>query len=202
MATFSDAVLIIATAAGPVLAVQAQTFLERRRASNARRLNLFRTVMATRGARLTAAHVEALNQIDIEFYTPARLFLRQNPKFRRVRSAWKSYYANLASTYPDDAAQEAVYLNQRNELFTDLVYEMSIAVGYTEFDKDEIRKVSYVPQLHENIETEQTIIRRGFSDIFSGKKALPMSVVEFPFAVAATEPPTASATPIQTDAKT
>jgi hypothetical protein len=190
MAAFSDAVLILATLGGPILAVQAQTFLERRRASTARRLNVFRTVMATRGARLSAAHVEALNLIDIEFYTPAQRFLRQSPKFRRVRSAWRSYYAHLESPFPKEEAQVAVYLNQRNELFTDLVYEMAIAVGYAEFDKDEIRKVSYVPQLHENIESEQTVIRKGFSEIFSGKAALPLKIVEFPFAVPLTPSPT------------
>ncbi len=189
MSIFSDGALIVATLGGPILAVQAQKFLERRREKAARRLNVFRTVMATRGARLSAHHIEALNLIDVEFYTPDRRFLRQNPKFRRVRSAWKSYYDHLASPYPKDKAEEAVYLNQRSELFTDLVYEMSIAVGYTEFDKDEIRKVSYVPIAHENIETEQTIIRKGFSDIFSGKAALPMKVVEFPFAVLPSEAP-------------
>jgi hypothetical protein len=134
--------------------------------------------------------------IDVEFYTPSRRFLRQNPKFRRVRSAWKSYYGNLAAPYPKEKAEEAVYLSQRAELFTDLVYEMAIAVGYAEFDKDEIRKVSYVPIRHENIEAEQTIIREGFAAILSGKSALSMRLVEFPFAVAPSTPapPVATAT--------
>jgi hypothetical protein len=45
MSIFGDAALIVATLGGPVFAVQAQTFLERRRAGAARRLNVFRTVM-------------------------------------------------------------------------------------------------------------------------------------------------------------
>ena len=53
MSIFSDAALIIATLGGPIFAVQAQTFLERRRAAAARRLDVFRALMATRGARLS-----------------------------------------------------------------------------------------------------------------------------------------------------
>lgn len=158
--------------------------------------------MATRGARLSASHVEALNLIDVEFYTPARRFLKQSPKFRRVRSAWKSYFANLATPYPTDKAEEAVYLSQRSELFTDLVYEMAIAVGYTEFDKDEIRKISYVPTAHQDVEAEQNAIRRGFSDIVAGKAALSMRVVEFPFGVAApVEAPRVAGASVASDVK-
>jgi hypothetical protein len=119
-----------------------------------------------------------------------------------VRSAWKAYHDHLATTYPQDKPEEPVYLNQRAELFTDLVYEMSIAVGYSELDKGEIRKISYVPIMHENIETEQTVIRKGFSDILSGKSALSMRVVEFPFAVTPPEPPPSSAPPDSGPAQT
>lgn len=132
MPAFSDLALIVATLGGPIFAVQAQTFLERRRSAASRRLNVFRTLLATRGARLAATHVEALNLIDVEFYEPTRRVRRQNAKLRRVRSSWKAYYDHLASAYPMDKSEEAVYLNQRNELFVDLLYEMSIAVGYTE----------------------------------------------------------------------
>ena len=124
-------------------------------------------------------------------YQPAD-FLSRTRSSDECGLAWKSYYDHLSTPFPKDKSAEAVYLNQRNELFTDLVYEMSIAVGYTEFDKDEIRKVSYVPIMHENIETEQSLIRKGFSDIVSGKAALSMRVVEFPFAVTAPESPAVS----------
>ncbi len=192
--SFSDIAIILATISGPILAVQAQMFLERRRAAAGRRLNVFRTLLASRGARLSAPHVEALNLIDVEFYTPARRFLRQNPKLRRVRSAWKAYYDHLATPLPADKSEEAVYFSQRNELFTDLLYEMAMAVGYAELDKAEIRKLSYVPMAHESIEVENTMIRRGFAEVLAGRAALPMRVVEFPFAV--TPPPALADAPV------
>jgi Family of unknown function (DUF6680) len=57
----SDLVLAACTLAGPVLAVQAQKWIERFREKNARRLATFRTLMATRATTLSPAHVEALN---------------------------------------------------------------------------------------------------------------------------------------------
>ncbi|MBG1249207.1 hypothetical protein F4W02_18855 [Burkholderia pseudomallei] len=59
---------VAATVAGPILAVQAQKWVERARASAQRRDWIFGTLMATRQDRVSMEHVRALNMIDLAFY--------------------------------------------------------------------------------------------------------------------------------------
>src|SRR5882672_3424001 len=105
--------LIFATLVGPLLAVQAQKYLERWRAETERRKQIFKTLMATRASRLAPVHIESLNLIDIEF--PAA-----RSRFKRVRSAWKAYLTHLGESAPDAPAQP-VFFAKREELFTDLL---------------------------------------------------------------------------------
>ena len=49
--TFSDSFLIIATLAGPILAVQAQKWIERVRGKGERKFRVFQTLMMTRAQR-------------------------------------------------------------------------------------------------------------------------------------------------------
>ncbi len=85
----ADVAIVFATFAGPIAAVQAQKWVERRREQNNRRITIFRTLMATRAASLSPAHVEALNAIPIEFYGSRRAF-------KQVVDAWKSYLDYLS----------------------------------------------------------------------------------------------------------
>ena len=64
----TDVAIIIATILGPILAVQAQKWLERERAIRDRRNAIFRTLMATRAAMLSPGHVEAFNAVPVDFY--------------------------------------------------------------------------------------------------------------------------------------
>ena len=63
-----DWITVIAVIAGPILAVQAQKFVESFREKKQRRSAIFKTLMSTRAERLHREHVQALNMIDIEFY--------------------------------------------------------------------------------------------------------------------------------------
>lgn len=145
--------------------------------------------MSTRAARLSAPHVEALNMIDVEFYERRHRFWRENRPFRRVRSAWNAYLDHLRSPQPADKSQEPVFYAKRDELFTDLLYEMALALGYEDFDKTYIKNQSYMPQWFGDIEWEQTVIRKGLAEVLSGRRDLPMRVTSFPFTV---EPPAVS----------
>jgi hypothetical protein len=80
----SDGLLIAATLAGPVLAVQAQKWLERSREKGQRKKNIFYALMGTRATRLAEEHVRALNSIDLEFST-------SRSRERAVIDAWRSY---------------------------------------------------------------------------------------------------------------
>src|SRR4051812_49285089 len=176
MTNLDSVAIIAATLMGPVFAVQAQKYLEHRRDARTRRDRIFRTLMATRAQRLSGAHVEALNLIDLEFYEPRRRFLKQNKSLARVRSAWHAYLEHLGAPNPTDEAQRAVFFSARGELFVDLLYEMANSLGYDEFDKSQLRKLSYSPMMHETIEAQDMIIRAGFANIFAGKASFPMRV--------------------------
>lgn len=79
--TIADALIILATLVGPIVAVQTQKWIERSREDRARKVNVFNTLMATRGLKAASAdHVKALNSIDI-------IFDRQNEKEKRIISA-------------------------------------------------------------------------------------------------------------------
>lgn len=55
--TVSDALLIGATVAGPVIAVQVQKWIERARADHESRVRIFKTLMMTRATRLAPDHI-------------------------------------------------------------------------------------------------------------------------------------------------
>src|SRR5712664_2188724 len=154
--TFTDTVLVLATIAGPILAIQIQKLLEQRREKKSRRERIFKTLMATRAARLSGGHVEALNQIDIEFSA-------NNRNDKKVRSAWRAYFAQL-SVLIDDAKTEALVLSKREDLFIDLLYEMGMALGY-DFDKTQIRTGVYSPLYHGDLERDERLIRTKLIEI-------------------------------------
>jgi len=56
-----DWAVVFATLAGPILAVWASEWRQRRRAVHERKEWVFRTLMTTRGAKMQPLHVEALN---------------------------------------------------------------------------------------------------------------------------------------------
>jgi hypothetical protein len=83
-----DIAIIFATLLGPVLAVQAQKWVERGRERQQRRLHLFRVLMTTRRAPLSPTHVEALNMVPIEFHGRRKTFVE-------VVNSWKEYIEHL-----------------------------------------------------------------------------------------------------------
>jgi len=149
-----------------------QKYLERWRDEHDRRNQIFKTLMATRAARLAPNHIEALNMINIEF--PAN-----HRRYKKVRSAWKAYFTHLGEKNPDDVQLQAVHFAKRNDLFTDLLYEMGTALDY-DFDKTDISKEVYSTVHQETLEIEGQIIRRKLVEILTGKAALPMAVVHVP----------------------
>ena len=153
---------ILAIIAGPILAVQAQKWIERRREQHGRKLWLFRELMATRGTRLSPRHVEALNTIDMEYFPSKR-------KQRRVHEAWRSYLDALDT--PHDPQNPQPIRDKRDNAFDDLLYEMGNFLGFT-FDRVAIRRNIYSPVAHGQIEEDQQLIRKGVVDLLTGKRAL------------------------------
>lgn len=161
-----DYLTIIAIILGPILAVQIEKFLERRRDNKSRKTNIFKTLMATRGSVLSQAHVEALNRIDLEF--------SDDKKYQKVIEAWKEYFDNLGKGFDGD--EKYTIWNARNEeLLANLLYEMGQSLGYR-FDKVLIKRNIYSPIGHAKAERENEEIRDGLLKILKGETAVPIGI--------------------------
>lgn len=124
-----DWLMISATIISPILAVQITRYLDNQKAITERKESIFKTLMATRAYTLSWRHVEALNNIDIEF--------SDNPT---VISAWREYHDLLSDkNIPPD--QWAI---KRIELLVNLLHCMATILKY-DFDKTHIKKSSYSP---------------------------------------------------------
>ena len=168
------AITILAIILGPVLAVQAQKWLDKRRASRERKLHVFRILMATRATALSPGHVEALNLIDIEFSNKRR-------RERRVTNAWKVYLDNL-SNKPEQEEQVQAWVTRNEDLLTRLLWEMGNCLGY-DFDEVHIRRGAYIPVGLSKIEQEGHFIRQALVKVLAGEVAFPMRVTDFPLIV-------------------
>ena len=145
----ADIAIVFATFVGPIAAVQAQKWVERAREKNARRVTIFRTLMATRAASLSPAHVEALNAIPIEFYGRRRAY-------KDVVDAWRTYLDYLSVKGVD----QAVWAQKRYDLFIELLLRLAISLRY-KFTKVELQREVYSPMAHATIETQNDVIRAG-----------------------------------------
>jgi hypothetical protein len=160
---------IVAIILGPILAIQVEKYLEDRRESRRRKIALFRELMVTRGSRLSARHVEALNGIQMEFSNEG--------KEKKVVDAWKLYITHLNSPHAPDNLN--LWFSKAEDLLIELLYDMGICLGY-EFEKDRIKREAYVPQLFGEIESEQTALRKECLAVFKGEKALKVEVRDEP----------------------
>lgn len=133
---------------------------------------IFRVLMATRAARLSVNHVEALNSVPIEFYG-------NNKQLRAIVEKWKSYLDHMGVPIGEGGMSQEMWNHQCNELFTDLLSLMAKFLGY-EFNRVELSKEVYNPKGHHWIESDQEIIRRGLAKMFTGELAIPMEVRSFP----------------------
>lgn len=161
----SEILTVLAILLAPVVAIQVSVYLEKRRTQKNRRLDIFRTLMASRAARLSIHHVNALNSIDVEFYG-------KDVKFKKVVEALKVYLTHLNDKTLFDASLESWH-SKGDDLLVELLQKMAICLNY-DFDKDTIKKTSYYPEGYGQQELEGLIIRKGFADIFSGKKPFPI----------------------------
>lgn len=155
--------IVFSTLVGPILAVQAQRWVDVRRERARRRLFVFHTMMRLRASLLAPDFVSALNSVPLEFHGKGN-------KVAAIRSAWKVY---MEHHYKDTASGH--WLVKRAELLTDLLKKMGDVLGYS-FDPVELEREVYSPVAHGELENEQTIIRKGLVAIFNGQLALPVVV--------------------------
>ena len=163
-----DWLMILAVLVGPVIAVQLTRFVDNKKEQRDRKLQIFKTLMATRAYSISPQHVEALNRIDLEFSDKLK-------KERSVVYAWKEYLDLLS----DKEMPRDQWGTKRIERLVDLLHCMAQVLNY-EFDKTHIKNSAYSPVAHGDIDDQQTAVRLGIIDILKGNLAIPMYVTNFP----------------------
>jgi hypothetical protein len=123
--------------------------------------------------------VQALNMIDL-------LFSDKNTKDKAVLDAWRLYSDVLNEQVAEDPAVLAAWASKRDDLFIELLFALSQALGF-DFNKVELRRGIYYPRGHFDTENLLRGIQHGLANLLSGNSALPMKVVEFPVDEAALE---------------
>lgn len=165
---WTTASIAFSTLAGPVLAVQAQKWIERSRGTTERRRAIYLTLMATRATPMSPAHVEALNGVPVEFYG-------SKGRLKIINDKWKLYLKHHEPPIEPDEA----WFEKKGNLLIDLLYQMTLFLGYN-LTRDQLAKDIYYPGAYSELESEQTIIRRGVAALLTGQAALPLAVKEFP----------------------
>ena len=177
--TASDWALVSATLLGPMLAVQAQKWIERWRDSRRQKVWVFQTLMSTRGARLSPQHVRALNMIDVVFYGKLRFGqVRRTDTEQAVLNKWKEYLDDLAQEWDPNADNTARH-DRRLDIFADMLLAMGRDVGY-EFDRVQISRGGYLPAAHGDEFIEQQALRRLAIRVFGGESSIKMNVTSLP----------------------
>src|SRR5262245_57399344 len=141
--TTTEVLIICATFMGPILAVQAQKWIERATERRRAKLQVFYVLMATRATRLSPEHVQALNRIELDFRG-------KGSKEKAVRDAWRLYAEKLNESFPETEASLAAWISTRDSLFTELMYSMSASLGF-DFDRVQLMRNAYYPRGHEEI---------------------------------------------------
>ncbi len=178
-----DVAIVFATIMGPILAVQAQKWIERVREDENRRIQVFYALMATRQARLSFEHVRALNSIDLAFYG-RKVFgkVLRKDSFQGVLDAWHDYHSLLSTPIeqrPQNDAEQREWTGRGDELFTNLLDKHAAATNF-KYDRNQLKTGSYSPEAHWTLELEQQALRRLAFEVLSGNKTLPMEVKSWP----------------------
>jgi hypothetical protein len=167
---------VAATLLGPIFAVQAQKWVERAKERKNRKSWVFHQLMATRCARLSAEHVQALNMIDLAFYGRRDAGKHHPTKTEiAVTDAWHIYLDHLSTKGADDN----VWTAQGDELFTNLLAAMAEDVGFS-FDRVQLKKGAYSPIAHGEQEAHVQAQRQLMGEVLAGSRAIKMAVTAFP----------------------
>jgi hypothetical protein len=134
--------------------------------------------MATRAARVSADHVQALNMIDLVFYGRRILGIHRRSKTESaVLDAWHEYLDHLNTKYEKENL--SLWAAKGDELFVNLLFALAVDVGFR-FDRVQLKKGAYSPIAHGEFEFEQQQLRKLAIDLLSGEQPLRMEVTGFP----------------------
>jgi hypothetical protein len=163
--TISDVIMILAVAVAPFLAVFAQTKINERKEKRNNRLWIFRTLMATRGNKLSMDHVQALNLIELVFDNVK--------KEKMIIEKWNEYLDHLFKPQEENVELQKTWSEKADDFLAELLYEMGKTLGFN-FDKVKIKRGIYSPKGHGEEWIDNLQIRKGLCNILTGKDGFPV----------------------------
>jgi hypothetical protein len=167
----TDIVMILAVVVAPFLAVFIQSKIEIFREERGRRLWIYRTLMATRGNRLSLDHVQALNSIEL-------FFTDQSEK--GIIEKWNEYldhfnYPQITENDKDRVVKLESWYQRGDDLLAELLQLMGKSLGMN-FDKVKLKRGVYSPRGHGDEQNEQLRLRKALLSILEQKSSLSIKV--------------------------
>src|SRR3989338_3633550 len=114
--TINDGLMILAVLLAPFFAVAVQRMIDQSRERRGQKLWIFRTLMATRGNKISLEHVQALNMID--------LFFEKKGKEKSIIEKWDEYLDHLSQPIKDDDTNYQIKLEQWTARGDDILADM------------------------------------------------------------------------------
>jgi hypothetical protein len=161
----TNIVTVIVVFVSPIIAIQVQVYLDRKREIKKRKLGIFKTLMGTRMSRLSVNHVDALNMIDLEFDG-------KDKNESKVIEAWNKYRTHLFRDNRGlDEEKMKAWQEEGLDLFVVLLDKMAKCLDY-DFDSNELKRNAYAPIAYEDEEKNQRLLREGMLQILFREQAL------------------------------
>lgn len=165
--TIDNVIMTIAILLAPIVAIQIQKYLESFRDRKSRKINIYKTLMATRATSLSEKHIVALNSIDLEF---------NERKYIKVKKAWKIYLDHLNKPIPDDTPEsDNLWKEKSANYLCNLLVEMGNSLNF-KFDEVDIKNNIYLPIAHDNIDKEINFMRRGINEVLLGHRSIIINI--------------------------
>ena len=151
--------VVAATGLGPIAAVGLTIWRSGVDGQRARRMHVFRTLMATRRSAISNDHVNALNLIEVEFY-----------RVEAVEQAWRAYIGHLNNKQHDiDPAWD----DERERLLAKLLHNIGSVLRY-KIESIEIYRGGYAPQGWAHRDARQLGIAEYLHQLSTGTNVVPL----------------------------
>lgn len=168
--TMTAVFTILAIIIGPSIGVFLARYLNTLKDTKQRRMEIFRTLMRTRGLVISYDHVGALNLVEVEFTDDEKII-----------TAWKEYLKELSTPFP--TAKEEKASQQKKEtlrkLLTRLLHEIAKVLN-VKMEQLDIFESNYIPQGWHDDDFQQRYLRTLSINLLSGRNTLPISILRAP----------------------
>ncbi|WNM61170.1 DUF6680 family protein [Candidatus Nitrospira neomarina] len=161
---------IFAIIIGPLIGVALARYLTSLEDTKQRRMEIFRTLMRTRGLVISYDHVGALNLVEVEFTDEGK-----------VIAAWKGYLKELSTPFPPTKEERAFQQKQETfrKLLTKLLHEIAKVLNI-KMEQLDIFESNYIPQGWHDDDLQQRYLRTLAINLLSGRNPLPISIPSAP----------------------